>query len=241
MRKRLRRALPSMFHRRLLLLMVLFAVPVFAMGAQLYRLTVLQGDRLRDEAERRMVASTWTPTSRGRILDRQGRVLAVDRPSYEAAVDFSVITGSWAEAQAGRLARRVAGDRWATLAPAERADLIDRFAPAYRQHVEAMWAALAETTGVSPDDLLDRRERVLSEVDRMYASIVGRRRAQLEAQLVRGRELTTEAAEDLEARIERQAAPCRCCRGSRCRAPARGCTRSRPSSWTSTSRRSPSR
>ena len=41
--------------------------------------------------------------TRGRILDRKGRVLALNRPSYDIAVDYRVITGQWAFDQARAL------------------------------------------------------------------------------------------------------------------------------------------
>ena len=198
----IRSLIPSMFHRRLLLLGVLMCVPVLAMAAQLVRLTVVQGDEMLAEAERRLVSRTWTPTVRGRILDRTGRVLATDRPSYNLSVDFGVLAGGWAEARAGRYARRRHAQEWPELGPQQRADLIDRYAVIYERHVERSWDRLASLTGQDRADLDASREEIVAGVDRMFESIRRRRRATLARELARGEELTTES----EAQIERRAA-----------------------------------
>jgi len=64
--------------------------------------------------------STRPATVRGRILDRAGRVLAEDRPSFDVVADFKVITGDWAYEQASLAARRAERPRWPKLSPAER-------------------------------------------------------------------------------------------------------------------------
>lgn len=176
--------------------------PVAAVGTQLVRLTVVRGEELREEAEARLVSRSWTPTVRGRILDRKGRVLAQDRPSYDVAVDYRVISGAWAETRAGELARRMHSDEWPELDGDQRSELIERYAPAYRAHLDAMWQLFCETASIERAELDERRDEVVGRVGRMFATIVTRRREQLEQEMAKGRELTTE----LEERIERQAA-----------------------------------
>lgn len=198
----MRRLIPSMFHRRLVLLLGLFLVPLLPLVGQMYKLTLVDGHEHRREAESRLVRQSWTPTVRGRILDRHGRVLARDRPSYDIAVDYRVISGAWAEQRAGRFARRVHREEWPRLAAEERANLMDRYLPAYQAHIERMWRHFEEEADLDQDTLLTRRESVIDRVDRMHRSITDRRkRRALEAAQVRGRELTTEVV----TRITRQA------------------------------------
>ena len=194
--------IPSMFHRRLALLAVLVAISTVGLGVQLGRLTISQGDALRDRAESKLERVTWLPTQRGRVLDRKGRVLADDRPSYDLAVDFNVIIGAWAVERAGRYARRVHRDAWPKLAAQQRRALIDRYLPAYEQHLEAMWETLAAGVDTTPDVLADRRADIESRVDRMFSAIVrARTKSARRDQLAMGREIT----ERIERRIEEQA------------------------------------
>jgi cell division protein FtsI/penicillin-binding protein 2 len=149
-----------MFAQRLLLLGVLFVVGAVLVAGQLGRLTLLQGERHRAEAASRLERSQWLPTSRGRILDRQGRVLAVDRPSYEVAVDYAVLDGSWAQDRGRRMARRLYRDEWGDLSAEERRALTQRCAERYTEHVEAAMGLLAEALGVERAELAERRREI---------------------------------------------------------------------------------
>ena len=73
----LTRLIPVMFHRRLLLLLSIMAAGVALLTLQLGNLTLLKGDESRRQAEGRLRRQQWTPTIRGRILDRKDRVLVV--------------------------------------------------------------------------------------------------------------------------------------------------------------------
>lgn len=108
--------IPSMYQRRLLLVaggaVLMFTLPAL----QVLNLTVAKGGELRAEAEKRLVNRRWIRTIRGQIVDRKGRVLAVDRASFDIAVDYPVLTGKWAYTQAAARARRF-NPHWNELAP----------------------------------------------------------------------------------------------------------------------------
>ena len=62
-------------------------IVVFAIfGARLFQLQILQGDELRERADRNAVRSVDLDAPRGEIVDRKGRVLATTRPAYELRV-----------------------------------------------------------------------------------------------------------------------------------------------------------
>src|SRR5262245_6073212 len=104
--------IPSMFHRRLTLIGAAYGVAVLALGAQFARLTLGKGAEFRAQAEARLRYAEWIPTTRGRILDRKGRVLAQDRACYHVAVDYRVIHGDWAAEQARTYAARIHRPDW---------------------------------------------------------------------------------------------------------------------------------
>lgn len=160
----------SVFIRRLLLVVVAIGVGLLALAAQSARLTVLEGDKLLEEAEAKLVRETWTPTIRGRIRDRKGRVLAFDRPSFDIAVDYDVITGEWAERKAALYARRAAND-WATLDNTQRQQRIADTIPAFRARENRTWSLIAEATGMTLSEVDARRLDVRDEVRQLAASV----------------------------------------------------------------------
>ena len=157
---------PSMFHRRLLLLMVLVVVGMAPLALRLSRLTLSKGAALREDAERRMVRRTWTPTVRGSIVDRRGRVLAQDRPSYDVAVDYAVITGEWVQKQSYVAAKHAAGARWGDMNAAQHEDAIARVRQAFVLHLDEGWTELAGRLGISREELDKRRDQVVAEITR---------------------------------------------------------------------------
>lgn len=160
----IRSLIPSMFQRRLLLLLAGVIAGVSVLTLQAARVTIVEGSEWLDTAEGTLVESEWTPTSRGRILDRKGRVLAQDRPSFDVMVDYRLITGEWAELEARAMARRENRADWPKLSAVERAALVDRYAVLYREQLESLWADLSDATGVARDDLEDRKAEIKAEV-----------------------------------------------------------------------------
>jgi cell division protein FtsI/penicillin-binding protein 2 len=155
---------PSMFHRRLLLLLVLIVLALTPLSLRLTSLTLGKGLGLREDAERRLVRRAWTPTVRGSILDRRGRVLAQDRPSYDVAVDYSVITGDWVQRQAYLAARHAAGARWGDMSAAQHEDSVARYRPAFVMHLDRGWDELARRLNITREDLDKRRDQVIAEI-----------------------------------------------------------------------------
>lgn len=169
---RITELIPSMFHRRLLLLLLAMGVPLAGVVAQLARLTLSDQAGNLAKAEERLVRHQWTPTIRGRILDRKGRVLASDRPSYNVTVSYAVIAGDWPGEQASVAAKRAAGHTWWDVTPDERRALVADFLPVYLDHVDRFWTTLADRIGISREELDQRRDRVISEVERKFDAAV---------------------------------------------------------------------
>lgn len=189
---RLARYIPSMFQRRLLLLAALGLLGLLPPALQMARLTVLKGEQSLIEAEKRLVNETWLETIRGRIIDRKGRVLALDEASFDVAVDYPVISGSWAYSQAARKARRQPGSKWGQLSPEQREDLIQSHVPEFQRRLDAMWDRLGAIAGVSRADIENKRGQIVADVQAMAASHTERERLRREEQLRRGEELTAE-------------------------------------------------
>jgi len=169
-----------MFHRRLLLIGGLLGLGMIAPIWRLGSWTLAKGPELRAEAEEYLVNWQWLPTRRGRILDRQGRVLAQDRPSFDVAVDYRVITGQWAVEQAKRRAKKLNREEWPKLSKAQRRDLIEQYLPDLEARLENMWTELCRLGGISRDELDQRINAVKKQVQAAAAAYRKNQLARLE-------------------------------------------------------------
>lgn len=167
----LTRLIQSRSARRLALIVSLLGIGLAVLAGQTARLTVFKGDELLESAEGRLVRHSWSPTVRGQIVDRQGRVLAHDRPSFDIAVDYRVITGEWIERQAAARARRERGSDWSKLSRELRTQLIEEAKPPYRAAVDRMWNVVARETGLSRAEIDGRRIEVREQVSNMADSV----------------------------------------------------------------------
>lgn len=181
--------IPLMFYRRLLLLGGLLVAGLALPVAQMIRLTAVKGAELRTEAEAKLINRSWQPTVRGQIVDRKGRVLAKDRPAYDIAVDYPVISGQWAFSQAARQARREHRE-WNQLSSKQRAVLVGEYLPAFERRLDDGWAEFCQLTGMTREALEERKSKILEEVSRQAANVWERQRAEREEELNRGRELS---------------------------------------------------
>lgn len=192
----------SMFHQRLVLLGVGFVVALVPISAQLARLTIAQHDRLVGETRRRLVRLEWTPTVRGRILDRTGRVLAMDRASSAVTVRYDVLDGSWAISRASQAARERHRDRWRDLDDATRERLVSAYHAVIAAHVERSLDEVARACGLAPFELRQRREEIVRRVSGTHDQLARERvRRDMFEAMVSGAGLS----EGVRERIERRA------------------------------------
>ncbi len=175
------RRIPSMFHRRLLLLTATAIVPAVVMVVQLGRLTLAQGAERRRAAESVLLQRELIPTARGRILDRRMRALATDSASFDVSVNYSVISGRWAYNQAYRDAYRDNRQRWRDLDAEIKESLILEREGAYIDQVRMLWQVLADMGGIDPDDLSQRRTQVIERVQQIASTHAIRRMERLSA------------------------------------------------------------
>lgn len=172
--------IPTMFHRRVILLVFLCVVALLMLSGRLGYMTVVEGADARAQAEKRLVTTTWLPTTRGQILDRKGRVIAGDRASYNIAIDYRVLAGQWVyegrngrwygtpiRSYARRLSQRANPDIWDTLPEDEQQRVIDRFEGALKARVARMERDLISISGIDPADYRQRKQEILDRVGGM--------------------------------------------------------------------------
>lgn len=197
----LERYIPSMFARRLVLLVAVIAFSLLMLVGKVGHLTLIKGDKLRAEAAARMVRTRWTPTFRGRILDRKGRLLAADRASYDLAVGYPMISGEWADDKALAFVRKFYREQWADLSPQERDELVAAAKPAYVEHLERAWSSLAEVSHNGVDLLKENAAEVRASVQSRFNAVknAGIDRERLAAN-ERGEPITPQLDKEIEKR-----------------------------------------
>jgi cell division protein FtsI/penicillin-binding protein 2 len=166
--------LQSLIVRRLLLLLGIVAVAFVPLTLRLFVLTVNSRSNLAD-ARSRMERRQWLPTIRGRILDRKGRVMAEDRPAYDVAVDYRVISGEWSRTQARLTARRLAGRTWLDMSPEQKQQLADELLPGFDAHLDNAWDRLSHALGVPRAMLDEARGKVMAQVEARQRDVTAKR------------------------------------------------------------------
>ncbi len=155
-----------MYLQRLWLLGAAIGIGGLIMGSQAFHLTVLRGGQLSERAAKLLLGETWTPTVRGRILDRKGRVLAEDRPGFDVKVHYTLINDQWALKCAEQAARKEAGDRWAQLDESARVDAIDAAFVKYQVRASEMWRQLQAALGMTDEQLEERTKEILEPIQK---------------------------------------------------------------------------
>lgn len=188
---RLSHFIPSMFQRRLLLLLLGMAILAALPMLQMLRLTLAKGQVYLEDAEKRLVSESWTETVRGRILDRKGRELARDRPSFDVLVDYSVITGRWADARATRMARRAvekAGKSWQAMGVEDRFAAAEKYRGEFEAHLHRMWAEFSRLSGQSLEAIERKRAEIVEQVQYLSTVVTERQRlADIERRIREGK------------------------------------------------------
>ncbi len=154
-----------MFHRRLLLLATGTLAGVAVLGTQLVRLSVVEGADRREAAESRLREHRFINTYRGRILDRDGNILARDRAADAVAVRYDVITEAWELRQASSEARREHGrTRWSEMSPEQREAAIGEHLPHFEAQTRRLWDAVLEYGRIDEGELARRRAAIKRDV-----------------------------------------------------------------------------
>ncbi|MDH3584073.1 MAG: penicillin-binding transpeptidase domain-containing protein, partial [Phycisphaerae bacterium] len=171
----LKRSIPSLFHRRLLLLVVLMLGATGVLGAQLFRLTVIDGAHHRSEAEKALSTRKLVTTARGTVYDRKGRILAQDQACFDIAVEYEVISGHWAYVRARKAAYRDYRETWGRMSFDEREAKVASYRAAFDADLDRLWSTVAQVAGVEPTELERRRATVIRKIQAVRSDVWDRR------------------------------------------------------------------
>ncbi len=168
------------------------------LGARLVQVQVIDHPthvtRAKAREAARLRTETVLPRIRGRIVDRNGVVLADNVDAYEIAVAFDFMTGEWEEHRARTLERESAGGRTALsrLPARERAALHDRSILQASGERQEILGAIASAAKVSPAEVELRMAALAAAIEKRGSAY----RARLVAA---GRPATERLREEVEA------------------------------------------
>jgi penicillin-binding protein 2 len=158
-----------MFERRLKILLFLLCLASGALALRAAQLQWWQHGYWVAQASKMMRQSELIETTRGRILDRNGAVLAEDQPCIDACVDYRAITDepdpAWIENLARQeLHHRLADQYLAISRSADFPQMLQDQEATLRDEITQMWACLAKVDDQTPDQIDDIRRDIVAEV-----------------------------------------------------------------------------
>lgn len=157
-----------MFERRLKIFLFLLAVVVIVLLGRAGQVQIVNRDYWKHQATEAMKLTHLVETTRGNIYDRNGKLLAVDKPCIDACIDYRALVNppdpDWVRDRAlDRLKTRM-GEGWSALTARQKTALRVQEGQAVRNDIDQMWAKLAKISGRSIDDIDETRNAIVLRV-----------------------------------------------------------------------------
>ena len=156
------------------------------LAIRLFTLTVVQGSALSQAAEERLDIEKLLPTWRGKLLDRKGRVLSEDVPSYDLAVSYVLAKGTWAKERAEVAVRATTGSGWRKLKQPQRDERIAESLPQWQEQQGLLLKILATRSGLSQGEFEKNLNAIATRIDEQAAAVF---RRQIKTRRARGQSL----------------------------------------------------
>ena len=156
-----------MFERRLKIFFAFLAGVVGLLILRAANLQLVNGDYWRNQSHETLKRTTFVETARGRILDYRGRVVAVDEPCIDAAVDYRAIEKNphWMrETALARIAQRSQAE-YRKAGQDARRDMLQDAIDGVSRDIDVMWDTLASESGRSREDIEEIKGAVYRHVD----------------------------------------------------------------------------
>ena len=168
-----------MFERRVKIVLILIASVVIVLIGRAAQVQIVNCDYWQKQAAEAMTRTYFLDTTRGNILDRNGKVLAVDKPCIDACVDYRALTTppdkTWVREKALERLQSRLGDGWSKLPAKEKIALREQEIQAVIGDIDNMWSKLADLSGHSLDDIEEVREAIVNRVKLRRLSVFYKR------------------------------------------------------------------
>lgn len=164
-----------MFNRRLKTFLILVLLVGAAFTLRLAQLQVVQAERYAKDAEHALYLPTrYIASVRGRILDRYGRLLASDEPSWDVCMHYQALKGDedYIEQIAAQWRRQ---HRLTPYAQLEKDEEKRRYEATVAKKIEDSYALVAELSGEPLDEIQKSRDHILEHVAGIQRSLIRRK------------------------------------------------------------------
>ncbi len=161
-----------MYRRRIKVFLTIISLILLGLLARLGYLQLVRGREYLEGAEEFLRRPELLPAMRGRILDRKGRILAIDEPCFDVCLDYRFMT---------------ANERWFS-----RSERIKAREDNVRLPIDARWVAveqrrIGQREGISPEEaeaVFRKRRQRTQELLRRIADERGQDLARTQAKIV---------------------------------------------------------
>jgi cell division protein FtsI/penicillin-binding protein 2 len=164
-----------MFERRLKIVLGVLFVSAFVLVARAMHVQVVQRDRWTKLASDSMVIPRLIETTRGKILDRKGRVLAMDDGCIDACVDYRAIKWEPDEEWIKKLALKrildTRSEQYKAASASQKKQMRETEAAQVKERIKLMWTDLAKLSGKSEAEIQQVRSDIEQRVSMRKRSI----------------------------------------------------------------------
>ena len=154
------------YKTRLILFLVFISLSLIVASARLADLQLLRGDAYRRQAERSLERVELLAGQRGRILDRNGVILAEDEPCYDLCMDYRLLSENarWRERQIRRILKT---RKWTRQNP----DDVAKAEAILDKRIEYTWSLARQIAAEREMDLDRSVERVRNSIERQRKAV----------------------------------------------------------------------
>jgi penicillin-binding protein 2 len=160
-----------MFERRLKTLLFVMVLLTLALAGRAAWIQIVQKDWWTQEAVKVLTQQKYIETTRGKILDVRGAILAEDQPCIDACVEYPAITEDWEvykqwlhDHALAEVTRRY-GETYTKAKLADRQKMLTAQTAIVRDQVQDLWIKLAEVSGEPLSEIEQTRSSIIDTVE----------------------------------------------------------------------------
>ena len=132
------------------------------------QLQIVEREDWAKKAAETMRSETLAETSRGRILDCKGAVLAEDQPCIDACVDYRIIEDPpdpvFLNQMAVKRAKDRYGDEYRHASGSQRIEMVENEQSLLESQIQTMWDKLASLSNGTKEEIDDRRHSIQQRI-----------------------------------------------------------------------------
>jgi len=158
-----------MYKKRMTVFLSAMGLVFIALIVRMGYLQIVRGDEFRREAELSLQSTHPLPAMRGRILDRNARILAIDELSYDFCMEYRFLTAEpkWARKQTGIIRKT------GKLTEAQAKEVYRQRVGKTRRLAEEVARSAGKDFGETVDDIVRSVGRVRRAVERIHGGTGG--------------------------------------------------------------------